>query len=328
MKPVRTLPMPRRGLVRPDHRDAVHHSALGTVTSFGHGEVERSSGLYAILNALRLALEPHRPLTQHWAWIAYGHAVDRWQTQGCLLEALIRGIDFATAVETARRLSGLLSDEQIAITVEEPQRHKGHSHSKSCAWIKASLAQDCPVVIRLCRKDRRYSVVGGIDDQRLYLFDSGTLTSLKHQDRTLRKMFRIRVVSLHSSKAEQHDRSPRPTRRHIPASAKTSEGFTPKARAMRNRFSAVTLRSPRSILPMCERSISARCAKASCDTPLALRTARTAWPSAFNWRTSSSDRGLLDTGAPFQQVHPQATGYTTHILLDDPSPIKHVNNQK
>ena len=95
-----------------------------------------------------------------------------------------------------------------------------------------------------------------------------------------------------------------------------SEGCTPRALATRSRLSAVTLRSPRSILPMWDRSIPALYAKASCDTLCALRTSRIAWPKALRRRSSSSVRGLLDTDAPSQQVHQQATVFTTHFIVD------------
>lgn len=95
-----------------------------------------------------------------------------------------------------------------------------------------------------------------------------------------------------------------------------SEVSTPSAFATRSKFSAVTLRSPRSILPMCERSIPALCANASCDTLRALRTSRIAWPNALRRRSSSSVRGLLDTCAPSAQVHQQATVFMTHFIIE------------
>ena len=93
-----------------------------------------------------------------------------------------------------------------------------------------------------------------------------------------------------------------------------SDGCTPSALAMRKRLSAVTLRSPRSILPMWDRSIPALCANASCDTLRILRTSRTAWPNALRRRSSSSVRGLLDTAAPSQcDLHCLGTLYAFTI---------------
>lgn len=95
-----------------------------------------------------------------------------------------------------------------------------------------------------------------------------------------------------------------------------SDGCTPRALATRNRLSAVTFRSPRSILPIWDRSIPALYAKASCDTLCALRTSRIAWPKAFRRRSSSSVRGLLDTAAPSQQVQHKATAFTDEVVTD------------
>lgn len=93
-----------------------------------------------------------------------------------------------------------------------------------------------------------------------------------------------------------------------------SDGCTPSALAMRKRLSAVTLRSPRSILPMWDRSIPALCANASCDTRPTLRTSRTAWPNALRRRSLSAVRGLLDTAAPSQcDLHCLGTLYAFTI---------------
>jgi hypothetical protein len=108
------------------------------------------------------------------------------------------------------------------------------------------------------------------------------------------------------------------------ALAKSSDGAIFKASAIRSRLSAVTLRSPRSIFPVWLRSIPEICASASCETFCALRTSLIAQPKAFRRRSSSADRGILATTAPFQKVHIQATGYTTHFLIDIYSIITHV----
>ena len=83
------------------------------------------------------------------------------------------------------------------------------------------------------------------------------------------------------------------------ASAKTFSTVTPRASAIRNRFNAVTFLSPRSILPMWDRSIPAWCANCSCEMPNTSRALRMARPNAFNLRRSSSVLGLLDTVGTF-----------------------------
>jgi hypothetical protein len=113
-----------------------------------------------------------------------------------------------------------------------------------------------------------------------------------------------------------------------PAWARISDGLAPMASAMRSRLSAVTLRSPRSILPMCDRSISARWASASCEVPCSLRAARIAIPSALRRARSASDLGLLDTWAPSQPVHPQATAYTTIFVLEASCSFAHAANEQ
>jgi hypothetical protein len=109
-----------------------------------------------------------------------------------------------------------------------------------------------------------------------------------------------------------------------PALAKISDGAIFKASAIRSRLSAVTLRSPRSIFPVWLLSIPEICARASCETFCALRMSLIAQPKAFRRRSSSADRGILATSALFQKAQIQATGYTTHFLIDVHSIITHV----
>ena len=112
--------------------------------------------------------------------------------------------------------------------------------------------------------------------------------------------------------------------RYRPALVNIAEDSTPSASAMRNKLIAVTLRSPRSILPMCDRSISAWCASFSCDVPEALRRDLIAEPRAFKRRMSSWVRSLLDTAKEFQRPSKLATGYTAHLVLAATVRIAHV----
>lgn len=63
----------------------------------------------------------------------------------------------------------------------------------------------------------------------------------------------------------RHHRLPPDLRGYIPARLSSSEGSTCSARPMRTMLSKVTLRSPRSMRPMCDRSMPAACASASWD---------------------------------------------------------------
>lgn len=60
-----------------------------------------------------------------------------------------------------------------------------------------------------------------------------------------------------------------------------------RASATRATFKTLTLRSPRSILPMWLRSIPASSASASCDKPRASRAARIAAPSLLSFASVS-----------------------------------------
>lgn len=69
-------------------------------------------------------------------------------------------------------------------------------------------------------------------------------------------------------------------RDQYPASESSADGFEPSASAIRPRLSMVRLRSPRSMRPMCDRSIPAASAIASCENSWLFRAARIALPSA------------------------------------------------
>jgi hypothetical protein len=280
---------------------AAKHSAFGLVDSLKQGELERCCGIYSALNGFRLALANHHGLKARTAWILRGFAFDQLNGRGKLLEALIRGIDFGETLRQARRFAAHLSDERFALSLEQPPKGRGNTTSDLFAWIVESLELDRPVVIRLRGEIEHITVIAGIDAHVVSFVDSGDLTTLPTCDFGIdrgsrhrinrRELFRIGVA-------------PKEARDQRSATSKISETLAPRASAIRNRLSAVTLRSPRSILPMCDLSISERWASASCETPFAFRPKRIAAPSAFKRRTSSSFRFLLDTGTPSILVHP------------------------
>lgn len=68
---------------------------------------------------------------------------------------------------------------------------------------------------------------------------------------------------------------------HSPAEAMMSEARHSIVAAILMRLSRVTLRSPRSILPMWDRSMAAPSVRTSCLTPRAFLWARMAWPSSL-----------------------------------------------
>lgn len=70
-----------------------------------------------------------------------------------------------------------------------------------------------------------------------------------------------------------------PTDYQRPASVRMFEGSVPSARAILKRFKNVTLRSPRSILPMWARSIPTSSANASCERLSDLRFFRITSPT-------------------------------------------------
>ena len=83
------------------------------------------------------------------------------------------------------------------------------------------------------------------------------------------------------------------------------------ALAIRLMFKRVTLRSPRSIFPMWERSIPAASAKASCDSPFAFRAALTASPSRLSDPSASCCPDTLATPHRSPDKGFSATAFTT-----------------
>lgn len=69
---------------------------------------------------------------------------------------------------------------------------------------------------------------------------------------------------------------------YSPAASISSDGFHPSAAAILRTLSRLTLRSPRSILPMCDRSMPAASASVSCERPRAFLRARTARPTCLS----------------------------------------------
>lgn len=100
-------------------------------------------------------------------------------------------------------------------------------------------------------------------------------------------------------------------RDQYPASESSADGFEPSASAIRPRLSMVRLRSPRSMRPMCDRSIPAASAIASCENPWLFRAARIALPSAASTPFSLDLPETLTTIQHLADRACEATAFTT-----------------
>jgi len=100
---------------------------------------------------------------------------------------------------------------------------------------------------------------------------------------------------------------------HSPTSEKSSDGLQPIALAMRRMLRKETFRSPRSSLPICERSISAWSANASWDSPSASLRSRTAAPNRTRSLSLSSFGETLAMHQWSRYDALTATAFTAHF---------------
>lgn len=142
------------------------------ISPYGQGDFHQSCGLVAPINALRLALLGHAPLTKsdcrdlHDAGIAFLHR------KGWLSDALIEGMGLRRRLSLARHLACQASITNCQVEIERPDKPAVVTIGDVFDWIETSLAAGRPVMVSLLGGLDHYTVVSAITSRTLQLFDS------------------------------------------------------------------------------------------------------------------------------------------------------------
>lgn len=139
---------------------------------FQQGDGSALCGLYSILNAVQLALWPHRKLTQ--GELKRLINLSAKSTSSGLLDVLGHGIDEEAWLRLCREL--LVAASDLTGYQLRPKfflrSRAGDRTDTAIRSIKRQLMANRPVVVMLWGSYNHATVISGITQQRLCLFDS------------------------------------------------------------------------------------------------------------------------------------------------------------
>ena len=137
------------------------------------GKLSSMCGLYSVLNGIRLALYPQQ-LTRPQLQQAYRFAVKHLSSRRQLTRVLGVGMDYGVWAELRDELIAYVNAHHHAKLRAAPTLTgtAGLAPKRAIATIGASVRAGSPVLVALGGALNHYTVISGISDQRLMLFDS------------------------------------------------------------------------------------------------------------------------------------------------------------
>jgi hypothetical protein len=147
------------------------------------GEFDSLCGIYAILNALQLAMAPYEPLSPTKAKQLFRFAIGFLEQRKDLGAIVEHGMVIKRQRQLLKYLLPFACTETLRVTgMHFEARHKNRSRSAAndaqpsieqlFSWMSSEVAKQRPVLICLHNTLNHYSVVSGIDHSRIQLFDS------------------------------------------------------------------------------------------------------------------------------------------------------------
>lgn len=136
------------------------------------GELDFLCGLYAPINALRLALADCAPLSSKAYKALFAEGVRYLDRKDGLHQSLTWGMDLRRRYALACHLAERASDENISVSIERANYQNWRSIDDAFVWIEQSLAANQPVLVYFAEMPDHYTVIAGSTSTRLQLFDS------------------------------------------------------------------------------------------------------------------------------------------------------------
>lgn len=160
-------------------RTTIEIAARLRLTPFHQGELDALCGVYGAINALRLAMADHAPLTKAQCKQLFAAGVEYLDRKNVLGEVAVAGMGTRRRLALARHLAKLVSTSNFQIEVERPDHSAWASIDDAFTWIDESLSEGKPVLIALMGGLNHYTVVAGSTPTRLTLFDSDGLRFIR-----------------------------------------------------------------------------------------------------------------------------------------------------
>lgn len=156
----------------PPKRQTVFLHAARSIDPHHQGQFDALCGLYAIINAVRLAVALHRPLSRQESRSLFRHGVGFLRDAGKLAPAIQTGMELGLwqrlTAQVCERAS-IVTESKI--TPRRPLRRRA-SREEIFTAIAGLIADQTPAMILLDGAYDHYTVVCGLTPNRIRLFDS------------------------------------------------------------------------------------------------------------------------------------------------------------
>lgn len=185
---------------RPNHKkpnDSHKLEGLRQLAPYMQGELDSLCGLYSIINAIRLVLQPIAPVSSAKSSQLFEAGIEFLRQHDCLDPALVNGINIRRWKLLAALLAEQASTAKYSIAVETTKRRMPARAIMRC--IDDSIANGSPVLLHLGRRYQHYTVIAGMTPHSIMLFDSWRLARakrvgfVKRHDVTASSMMRLTV---------------------------------------------------------------------------------------------------------------------------------------
>jgi hypothetical protein len=153
--------------------DRIQLQAARTIVPYRQGELDGLCGLYAVVNAIRVALHEASQLSHAQAQRMWMSGLLRLQERGWLPLRMMDGIEWPDLLHIAEALL------EIALPVgAKPivrQLPESIDHAKRWRWIATELERSRPILVHQ-DQHYHYTVITGLTPTRITLFDSSGST--------------------------------------------------------------------------------------------------------------------------------------------------------
>ena len=164
-----SLPTPPSSNVRHGQVEIVARRRLKPLRQ---GELDFLCGLYAPINAMRLALADCAPLTRTDCKALFKEGVGYLNRKEGLYCSLTWGLTLRRRYALACYLAERASNANVRVSIERHDHRRWRSIEDAFAWIDQSLAANHPVLVYFAEEPDHYTVIAGSTPTRLQLFDS------------------------------------------------------------------------------------------------------------------------------------------------------------
>ena len=167
------------------------------IVPLAQGDLDHLCGIYAIINALRLARQPLAPMSLAKSRQLFDDAIGFLAELNILHAALVNGISARNWKLLAAFLASRASTAYVTISVELFREKKSARAIMQC--IDDSVANGWPLLLHLGRRHQHYTVIAASTPHHIVLCDSWRLMRVKRaqfvkrHDITASTMMRLTV---------------------------------------------------------------------------------------------------------------------------------------